>query len=99
MRCSETRARKHGNRQFWNERHVERNAVAPFNAGTLEDVGKAADFRVELLIGERALVARFAFPDNGGLVAPPGLKMTVKAVIGNIRLASDEPFGVRQVPF
>src|SRR5213082_3568496 len=98
MRRAETRAREHRNRQLRNQRQVERHAVALLNTCALEHVTEATDFRVQLLIGERARVARLAFPDNRGLVAPPRLKMTVETVVRNIRLASDEPLRVWQVP-
>ncbi len=54
--------------------------------------------RMQLLIGERADVARLAFPDDGGLVAAPGGEMAVEAVVREVELAADEPLRPRARP-
>ena len=53
---------------------------------------------MKLLIGQRARVAGLAFPDERGFVPPPGDKMTVETVVGNIDLAAGEPLRERRLP-
>ena len=69
VRCANARAGEHGDRQFWNQRHVQRNAIAFLNVCVFEYVGKLADFGVQLLIRQGTCFSRFAFPDQRGLVA------------------------------
>ena len=66
---ADARAGEHRDRDFGNERHVDRDAVAALHAELLEDVRELLDFDVEVPVGERAPVARLAFPDQRGLVA------------------------------
>ena len=53
---------------------------------------------MELLIGERALIARLTFPDEGSFVASPRCKMPVQTVVRDVELATHEPFRVRRRP-
>jgi hypothetical protein len=53
---------------------------------------------VEFLIGDDALVARLAFPDDGGLVLARSGQVAVDAVVADVGLASGEPLGERRVP-
>ena len=46
----------------------------------------------------RRIFAGLAFPDDGGLVAAGAEDVAVKAVIGEIGFAADEPFGPGQIP-
>ena len=45
-------AGEHGNRRLGNHRHVDGDAVAFLDAAGLQYIGKAADFGVQLLVGE-----------------------------------------------
>ena len=72
MRGPNARTGQHRNRQLGNQRQVERDAIALLNANALKDIRKATNFRVKLLISERARVAGFAFPNESGFVASPG---------------------------
>ena len=51
------------------DRQAGDDAVALFHFVALEHIGKAADFAVKLLVGEDALLAGFAFPDDGCFIA------------------------------
>src|SRR5690606_24468621 len=42
---------------------------------------------------------QFTFPDDGRLVLPDSLEVTVHAVIRRVQLAVDEPLGERRIPF
>src|SRR5579875_726954 len=61
-------------------------------------MGELADFTVQHLISEDTAVARFAFPDNGSLVATRTIEMAIEAIGTDVELAADEPLGVRLVP-
>src|SRR5215213_158572 len=98
MRCADARTREHCDRQLRNERHVKRDAIAAFNVGVLEYICKLADFSVQLLISERARLARFAFPDESSLVTSPGGEMTIETVVRDVDLAATEPLRVRRIP-
>jgi hypothetical protein len=53
---------------------------------------------VEHLIAERANFARLAFPEDRDLVFARRGEMTIQAVIGDVGLSADEPFGEWQIP-
>ena len=80
------------------------DAIAALNAEVLQPVGEAADFIFQLVVCEStnfvaAVFDRFAFEDNGGLVAAPFANLAVQAVVSHVRLSADEPLGVRDFPF
>jgi hypothetical protein len=64
----------------------------------MEDVGELRDLDVQLPVGERAAVARLAFPDQGRLVARGRPDVPVNAVDGDVQLAAGEPLRVRRLP-
>ena len=74
------------------------NSVAFFYAERFQDIGAAGDFGVELLVGEGADFAGFAFPDDGGFVFSPRGEMAVEAVVREVEFAAGEPFGPGDVP-
>ena len=46
---------------------------------------------MKLLVGQRPSFARFAFPNDGRLVAPLTGEMSVQAIFGNVELSAHEP--------
>ena len=80
------------------ERHVDRDAVALDHAQRLEHVGELRDLAVEREVGQRAALARLAFPDEGGLVAARTADVTVDAVDAGVELAAHEPLRVGRRP-
>src|ERR1700722_665978 len=54
---------------------------------------------MQLLIGQRANLAGFAFPDDGGFIFARGLHVAVEAVVREVDLAADKPLGPRAIPF
>lgn len=54
---------------------------------------------MQLLVGERADFARLALPNDGGFIFAPSLHVAVEAVVGEIHLAADKPFGPGAIPF
>ena len=87
MNRADARAAEHGDGGFGNHRHVNRHAVAFFDAERFQHVRKLADFRVQLRISDALHVLfRFALPDDGGLVAAR-FEMPVEAVDREVELA------------
>jgi hypothetical protein len=50
------------------------------------------------LIAQSANITGFALPENCCLVFSSAREVTIDAVVRNIRLASDEPFGKWDIP-
>ncbi len=96
---ADARAGQHRDRQLGNHAHVDGDAIALFDAQRLQHVRAFGDFAQQLLIGERARIARLAFPQDRGFILAPGGDVTVQAVVRNVQLAAQEPFGERQLPF
>jgi hypothetical protein len=92
-------AGKHCNGQFRHHAHVQRDAVTFHYAKPLQDVGEDLHLGEHLAIGEGTGVTRFPLPEEGNLLAVPGDHMAVKAVVGEIDFAADEPLGPRRIPF
>ena len=88
MRRADARAGEHGDRQFGNHRHVDRNAIAAPNAELAQPVGKAADSIEQLAIGDGPAVAGLAFVIIRDLLAAAGSDVAVEAVDGNVQLPS-----------
>src|SRR5207247_6558346 len=74
-------------------------AIAFFDVVPFQYIREAADFAMQLLIGERALVAGFAFPNDCGLVPTRPSEMPVQTIFGNVEFAAHEPFRERRLPF
>ena len=91
-------ASEHRDRGLGHHRHVNDDAVTFLHLVALQHVRKAAHIAVELLVGDRALFAGFAFPDDGGLRFACAIEMTVEAVFAHVELATDEPLRVRAFP-
>jgi len=92
------RAGQHRDRRLGNQRHVNENPVALFDAVAPEDIGELADLAVKLPVGQDPLLAGFTLPDDGRLVRTRSAEMTVEAVLRGVQLASREPFGVGKFP-
>src|SRR5581483_11096026 len=99
MRRTDSRTGQHGDRQFGSHAHVNCDAIAFFHAERLQNVSELLHLTVQLLISNRANVARFALPNNCGLVFPVCLHMAVEAIVGEINLSADEPLRPWIVPF
>ncbi len=53
---------------------------------------------MQFLIGEKALIAGFAFPQNGDLILAMREKMAVQAIVGDVDLGAGKPAGVGRIP-
>src|SRR5690349_5892288 len=85
-------AGEHRNRRLGNHRHVNGDAIAFLDAAGFQHVGEAANFGVQLLVGELLVVLRIvALPQDGRLVTALG-KVAVNAVMADVQRAILEPF-------
>ena len=99
MHCADSRAGQHRNRRLGNVRQINDDAIAFFDVVPFQHIREAADFAMQLLIGERALVARFAFPNYCGLVPTRPSEVAVQTIFRNVEFAAHEPFRKRRLPF
>src|ERR1700745_4326930 len=99
MHRTDSRAGQHRNRRLRNVRKINDDAIAFFDVVPFQHVREPADFAMQLLIGERALVTRFALPNDRGLVPTRPCEMTIQAVFRNIQFPAHEPFRERWLPF
>src|SRR4029450_5059810 len=95
----DSRTGQHGNRCLGNVRQINDGAIAFFDLVPFQHVREAADFAMQLLIGERALVAGFAFPNYRSLIPPRPPEMSVQTISRNVQFPADEPFRERRLPF
>ena len=54
---------------------------------------------MQLLIGERSFVARFAFPENRGLVSVRPGQVPIETILRDVQFPADKPFRERRLPF
>src|SRR5262245_23806570 len=54
---------------------------------------------MKLLVGQRANLAWFAFPNQRSFVLPPGLQVAVKAVVGKVDVSAGVPLRPGRIPF
>ena len=94
---ADARARQHRHDDLGDHRQVYPDDVAGADAPGLERVGEALHLRVQVGVGDVALLALLAVPVERDAVAPAGLDVAVEAVVGDVELAADEPLGVRRI--
>ena len=78
---AEARAGQQRDRQLRHHAHVDDGAVAGLQAAALQHVGEAAHQPVQFLVGDHALIARLAFPQDGDFVLARRGEMPVDAVV------------------
>src|SRR5437588_4451607 len=93
MYGANSRAGQHGNRGFGNIREIDDYPIALFDVVSFQHVREAANFAMQLLVGQRAFVAGFAFPDNCRFVSPTafGAQMPIQAILRHVEFPADEP--------
>ena len=98
-------AGQHGDCGFGHLRHIDRDAVAFFHTQLFEAIGKTANIIAKLAEADSAHLAarpgrrfRFAFPQDGGLVAAALLDLPIEAIECDIGFGTGEPFGVGRFP-
>ena len=91
MDRADARAGQHRVRRLGNHRQVDRDAIAFLDAELLQRVGHAADFGMQLAIGDLLALGRVvALPDDRGLVATLG-EVAIDAVGRDVQHAVMEP--------
>ena len=98
MNRPDARAGEHGDHRLRNHRQVERNPIPGTDAHIFKDVRQTTDVKVELLISDRADVARLALEDQRRLVFARGAQVTVDAIFGHVEFTADKPFRVGRLP-
>ena len=81
MDDAQARACQQRDGQLGNHAHVDDGAIAGLQSPLLEYIGKAADQAVQFLVGDHALLAEFAFPDERHLVLARRVQMPVEAIV------------------
>ncbi len=82
---------QHGEHRFRQGRHVDDHPVALAHAQAAQRVGQAVHLTVQLVVGEAARIARFAFPDQGQAVLDAGLDVPVQRVVHDVAARAGEP--------
>ena len=80
------------------QRHVDDNAVALLHAQRLQAIGEAADIAIQLAIGDDALGAVFAQPDEGGAVGVLRVGVAIERVNGDVGARAGKPLVMDPVP-
>ena len=84
-------AGQHGEGGFGDHRQIERHPVAATDPLPLEHIGEAADFLMQVAVGDDTALARIiAFPDYRGLVAAFG-QVPVDTIGRDVELTVGEP--------
>jgi hypothetical protein len=96
---ADARAGQHGDDLFRNLRQVNRDSVAFSETQRFECVGATIDLTQQFRIGEDAFLAVLADPYDCDLVAAPGVRVAIQAVVGDIAGRAHEPFRPGIVPF
>ena len=69
MDRADARAGQHRNGSLWNVRKINDDAIALHDLVPFQHVGETADFVMQLLVSEGALIARFALPEDRGFIS------------------------------
>jgi hypothetical protein len=95
---ADPRAGQHGNRGLGNIRQINDYPIALFDIVPFQYIREAANFPMQLLVGERAFVARLAFPDNCRLVSTRPAQMPIETILRDVEFPADEPLRERRLP-
>ncbi len=97
MHRANASAGEHGDRQFRNHGHVDRDAICGLYSQREQHVGEFADALVQFGVRQLQRGAIFGFPEKRGLVSVL-FEVAIETVVRDVQLAADEPLRVRQVP-
>src|SRR5689334_22929061 len=99
VRDTEPGARKQRHWKFRNHRHVNDSPVSRLISKLLQSSCKPRYQAVQLFVGDDALVAGFAFENEGRLALASCCEMPVHAVVASVDLSACKPFNMRGFPF
>src|SRR6266702_1951483 len=74
-------------------------AIARLDFVSFQDIRETANFAMQLLVGERAFIARFALPDNCRLVPARPSQMPIQTIFRDVEFAAHEPLREWCFPF
>src|SRR5262249_41513612 len=77
---------------------INDHAITFFDLVPFQHIREAANFAMQMLIGERAFIARFAFPDNCRLVPARSGQMPIQTVLRDVEFPADEPLREWSLP-
>src|SRR3972149_1481369 len=98
VRRSDSCTGEHRNGEFWYHRHVDCHSIAFLDAQPPHDITKLAPFAMQVLIRQDALVTGFTLPHDCSFGPFSRREVPIKAVIGYVRFAPDEPSCKRVAP-
>ena len=98
VRGADASAGEHRDGQLGHHAQVDVDPIAFVDPERPQPVREPADVIEQLGVGDRAGVARLAFPMEGDLVAAAGFHVTVEAVVRGVQLPSFEPPHPRRRP-
>src|SRR5438067_1027123 len=98
MHCTDACAGQHRNRSLGNIWQINDDAVALLDLVPFQHVREPADFVMQLLIGKRALVARFTLPDDCRFISARAGEMPIQTIFRNVEFATDKPLCEWRVP-
>src|SRR5689334_2688976 len=99
MRSADTRTCQHRDGQFRCHAHINGDAIALFDPETKQHIRESLHFREQLLVSERAEIARLAFPQQSSLIRAAALHVPIETVVGKVDLSALEPLRPGSVPF
>ena len=80
MHGANPRTGQHGNCGLGNVREINDHPISLFDVVPFQHIREAANFALQLLVGERAFIARFALPDNCRLVPARSSQMPIETI-------------------
>ena len=98
MDCPDPGTSEHRDCSFGNGRQIDDDAITFSNLVSLENIGETTDLAVQLIISQRASLARFALPKKSRLIASWSGQMPIETILRNVQLPTHKPFGERSFP-
>ena len=95
---ADTGAGQHGDHAFDGQGHIDDYPVAFHHAQRFQTVGEPAHHAIELAIGDDALAAVFAQPNESGAVAAVGVGMTIQGIDRDVGFGPGEPLVMHAIP-
>lgn len=98
MHDSQPRAGQHRDHGLGDQRQIDGDPVAGHQAEAGQRVGRLGYFGLQIGVGQRAAVLdRLAYPVDRDAIPVAGLDMAIHAVVSDVELAADKPFGERRI--
>src|SRR5213075_1050019 len=99
MDGADSSACEHRDRRLWDERHVDRHAIAAADTQLFQNVRELLHLDEEVPVREGTPVTGLPLPDERRLVPSRRIDMPIDAIVRNIDLATEKPLRARRLPF